>query len=161
MIRLRKIFLVLAFFSVFTFTACIGEKAPDFTLLSIKGNAVSLSDLKGKVVFLDFWASWCPPCRDSIPAIKEMYREYLGNTDVVILGINSGEDVQTVKVFMADMRMPYTVLYGTPDINKNYKVKGIPAFFVIDKNGKIAKKFIGYGQGMERQWKQTIDDLLK
>lgn len=159
--NLKKLLVFPLVSSFFILSACVqNNTAPDFTLLSTNENAVSLSDYKGKVVFLDFWATWCPPCRASVPAVKELNKTYLGNSDVVILGINSGESVQTVKEFMASTGMDYTVLYATPDTGKDYEVTGIPAFFVIDKNGKIVKRFKGYARGMEQQWKQAIEESL-
>jgi Thiol-disulfide isomerase and thioredoxins len=158
--RFKKIFLSFAFLlaASFSFSA---QKAVDFSLQDTNGNNVKLSDYKGKVVFLDFWASWCPPCRASIPAIKEMHKIKGTNPDLVILGINSGENASTVSGFMRKNGMHYPVLYGTASVNKDYKITGIPAFFIIDKEGNIAKQYVGYANGMEKEWYKEIDALLK
>ena len=98
--KVQTITLLSFLFLAFIVPAAFSEQAPDFTLQDTDGKAVTLSDYRGKVVFLDFWASWCPPCRASIPAIKSMHKNYAGNPDVVILGINSGENEKTVTGFM-------------------------------------------------------------
>lgn len=158
---MKKVLFLFLFGSFIIFSSCAqNNKAADFTLLSTDGNAVSLSDYKGKVVFLDFWASWCPPCRDSVPAVKRLLETYIENPDIVILGINIGENVKTVKNFAADTRISYTVLYGTPGVKDDYKITSIPAFFIIDRNGNIAKRFSGYASGMEHDWKQIIEKSL-
>ena len=158
--QFKKIFLPFLFL-VFAASFVFAEKAPDFTLQSTDGTAVALSSFRGKAVFLDFWASWCPPCRASIPAIKEMHKHYKDNPNVVILGINSGENEKTVRDFMKKMGMDHINLFGTNAVSKNYKITGIPAFFIIDQNGSIVKKFSGYGNGMEKEWYKEIDALLK
>lgn len=136
-------------------------KAPDFTLKDIGGNTVKLSDYKGKVVFLDFWASWCPPCRNSIPAIIALHKEFESNKDVVILGINVGERLDTVQEFMQKENMTYTILLGDNAVSRNYRVNGIPAFFIIDKEGNIVKNYSGYRSGIESDWSKQINALLK
>ena len=158
--RFNKIFFSI-FFLFVSAVFVYAEKAPDFTLQDSAGKAVKLSDYKGKVVFLDFWASWCPPCRASIPAVKELHKVKSNNTDFVVLGINAGENQKTVTDFTNKMGMDYPVLYGTNSVSKSYKVSGIPAFFLIDKNGNIAKKYVGYANGMEKDWYKDIDNLLK
>ena len=147
---------------LFTFSVqAFAEQAYDFTLRDTKGNHVKLSDFKGKVVFLDFWASWCPPCRNSIPAIKNLHKKYAGNADVVILGINVGENSKAVESFMKKNNMEYTILYGSNEVSKKYGISGIPAFFIIDQKGNISKKFVGYASGMEKEWDVQIQALLK
>lgn len=160
MMPFKRVFLS-ALFLAFAVVFVYAEKAPEFTLQDTSGNAVSLSDYRGKVVFLDFWASWCPPCRASIPAIKDLHKNMSGNPNVVILGINSGEKEKTVLGFMEKMGMDYPNLYGTNAVAKNYNVTGIPAFFIINKDGDIVKKYAGYANGLEAEWYKEIETLLK
>ncbi|MDR1196146.1 MAG: TlpA family protein disulfide reductase [Endomicrobium sp.] len=156
----KKIFLAVLFLAsaaVFAYA----EKAPDFTLKSTNGKLVSLSDYRGKVVFLDFWASWCPPCRASVPAVKELHKNMSRNRDVVVLGINSNENEKTVMKFMRKMGMDYANLYSNNSVMRDYRITGIPAFFIIDKRGNIVKKYGGYGRGMEKEWHREIMALLR
>ncbi len=158
-------FKAILFFFLFTLFVrgafVYADKAPDFTLQNTNGEAVSLSDYKGKVVFLDFWTSWCPPCRASIPAIKELHKNMSDNPDVEVIGINNGENEKTVVDFMKKMGMDYPNLYGTNAVAKSYDVSGIPAFFIIDKEGNIVKKYMGYKNGLEKEWYSEIEALLK
>ena len=86
--------------SFFAISCASQQEATDFTLKDLSGNNVSLSDYRGKVVFLDFWATWCPPCRMSIPEIEKMYEEYKDNENIIILGINMAEDKNEVEKFV-------------------------------------------------------------
>ncbi|MCL2798829.1 MAG: TlpA family protein disulfide reductase [Endomicrobia bacterium] len=127
----------------------------------MRGNVVRLSDFKGKVVFLDFWASWCPPCRNSIPAVKNLHKNHGPDSGVVILGVNAGEKQATIEKFLKKEGIDYTVLLGDNNVMQKYGVSGIPAFFIIDQNGNIAKKHVGYYDGLEKEWDKEIALLLK
>ncbi len=117
--------------------------APAFTLTDINGQQVSLADFRGKVVVLDFWATWCPPCRREIPDFIDLQKQY-GSQEVQIVGIALDEP-DKVKSFARDMKMNYPVLLGTPDIAMRYGgIDGIPTTFVIDRKGMIANRFEGF-----------------
>jgi peroxiredoxin len=117
--------------------------APAFTLTDIKGKSVSLSDFKGKVVILDFWATWCPPCKREIPDFINLQKEY-GARGLQVVGIALDEPGK-VQAFASQNGINYPVLLGTDDIAWKYGgIQGIPTTFVIDKTGKIAAKFEGY-----------------
>ena len=120
-----------------------GKKAPDFTLSDLSGNQVRLSDLKGKVVFLNFFGSWCPPCREEMPDINAFYDEYKSK-DVVVLVVDLQEDPSTVKEFMRQNGLTFPVLLDLNDkVGSLYRVDGIPAWFFIDKNGFIKSSKVG------------------
>lgn len=140
--------------------ASSGSSAPGFTLTDLAGKTVSLADFKGKVVLIDFWATWCPPCRESIPAVEKVYKDYQGR-DVQILGLNLDEDSSVVPAFVKQFDMQYPVLLaGQSDAAREYGVRGIPAFYVIDKKGQMADKWVGFSPEMPEQWRRTIDKLL-
>lgn len=114
--------------------------APGFTLPDLNGKPVSLADFKGKVVVLDFWATWCPPCRREIPDFIKLQTEY-GSKSVQIVGIALDEPGK-VQEFARQNGMNYPVLLGTQEISVKYGgIEGIPTTFIIDKNGKIANRF--------------------
>ncbi|MDI3547334.1 MAG: hypothetical protein PWR10_986 [Halanaerobiales bacterium] len=119
----------------------VGQKAPDFTLKTLKGESVSLSNLKGKKVFLNFWASWCPPCRSEMPAIQKLYSNH---DDIAVLGINLREEKGTVAEFM--MLNGYTfpvVLDLNAEVATKYLVRGIPTTYILNKEGVIMAKHTG------------------
>jgi thiol-disulfide isomerase/thioredoxin len=132
--------------------------APDFKLKSIDNKTVSLSDYKGKIVFLDFWASWCPPCRQSIPAVEKLHERFKGS-DVVVLGINVEGDPEVARKFARKNSMTYPVLLGDNKTENAYRVRGFPAFFLIDQQGNIAKSYVGYHPGLEDTWAADIKAL--
>jgi peroxiredoxin len=128
-----------------------GQEAPAFSVTPVKGDAVSLKDLKGHPVLLNFFASWCPPCREEISSLIQLYKQY-SKDGVAIVGIAvdsvlTPESVGDVKPFAEKLAIPYPVAIATDQIAKDYHFKGIPTTVVIDRDGKIAKTFYGYHDG--------------
>lgn len=117
--------------------------APGFTLTDVNGHPVSLADFRGKVVVLDFWATWCPPCKREIPDFIELQSHY-GSKGVQIIGIGMDEP-EKLKAFAISTGMNYSVLLGTDDIAMKYGgISGIPTTFIIDRSGKIVNRFEGF-----------------
>jgi cytochrome c biogenesis protein CcmG/thiol:disulfide interchange protein DsbE len=133
--------------------------APDFRLKDLESNLVSLSDFRGKIVIIDFWATWCPPCRKGIPEFVELQEEY-GNDKLVVLGINMDQgDLSVVPKFAEEYEINYPVLYFTPQVVAEYGgIRGIPTTFVIDKEGYVRHGVQGYQE--KESFKQVIDTLL-
>ena len=131
--------------------------APDFALQDISGKKVRLADLKGKVVLVEFWATWCPPCRAEIPALQRLHTQY-GDKGLTILAISMDEgDWKGVKSFVAEHKIGYTVLQGSEDVSAEYMVRLIPAAFLIDKQGNIKKQFMGGGnEAVEQEIKALL-----
>ena len=128
----------------------VGEMAPDFTLKNTKGKSVSLKSLRGKWVVLDFWATWCGPCKVSMPHLKEYYKKYAGKFEVVgIVGSSKEEDW---KVMVNDYKLPWINVINPQDaaekddVLKLYGIEAFPTYIIIDKEGKIYKKFVGAKQ---------------
>lgn len=138
-------------------TVASGE-APNFRLQDLNGRTVQLSDYKGKPVVLDFWATWCQPCRDSIPAIAKLNADYAGK-GLVILAISVGGDTAgDLRAFQKEHGMTYTVLLGNDEVADQYSVRTIPMVVVIDKSGKIVKRYLGSGN--EDEIEKTVKQLL-
>jgi peroxiredoxin len=136
----------------------IGEKAPDFTLQNIDGTSASLSQFKGKVIILDFFASWCPPCRHEIPDFIALQNTY-GNKGFAMIGI-SLVSPQESKDFAAKEGINYPILVDDGKVSSVYgPVRSIPTTFVLDKDMKIVKMYIG-GQPKE-VFENDIKELLK
>jgi thiol-disulfide isomerase/thioredoxin len=119
-------------------------KAPDFTLKDIYNNEVKLSDFRGKVVILDFWATWCPPCRKGIPDLIELQTKY--NDDLMIIGISldQANTIKDVVPFSKNYGINYPVVYGDANVVSKYGgIEAIPTSFIIDKEGNIIDKHVG------------------
>ena len=136
-----------------------GVQAPDFKLKTLDGKEASLSDYRGKKVFLNFWATWCTPCKEEMPAMEEISDEY-GN-DLVILAVNidSQNDVQA---FADNYGLTYPILLDDESekkqsVNDTYQVKYIPTSFFIDASGLIDSVYLGAMN--KKQMKQKIDQI--
>lgn len=117
--------------------------APDFSLPDVKGRKLSLSSYRGKVVLLDFWATWCDPCRDEIPRFIDLQNKY-GNRGFQIIGVSMDDDWQPVREFYQQFKINYPVVLGNAKIGDLYGgVLGLPIAFVIDREGRISSKHIG------------------
>lgn len=126
-------------------SATVNDKvpAPDFTLNDINGKPLSLSDLRGKWVVLDFWGSWCPWCIKGFPALKEAYKEYDGKVEV--LGIDCRDTEDKWKEAVAKYELPWLQVYnpGNNGLVEKYQIQGYPTKFIIDPEGNIANVTIG------------------
>ena len=117
--------------------------APDFELQDTEGNTHRLSDYRGKTVIINFWTTWCPPCREEIPSMNRAWKE-LENEDVVILAINMGEDEDTIFIFTADYPADFPLLMdGDGEVIAQWPVKGLPTTYVVAPDGSIAFRAIG------------------
>jgi thiol-disulfide isomerase/thioredoxin len=150
----------------FLLTRCSqGEKepssglAPDFSLKSFDGQQITLSQLKGKVVLLDFWATWCGPCRESIPHLIQLYKNYKDSGfELVGMNVDKG-DREVVRRFIASMDIPYPVVTVPEDVARRYRVTGIPATFLIDQEGKVRERMVGYSGAVAQQLTTQVANL--
>lgn len=125
-------------------------KAIDFKLKDLNGKEVSLSDFKGKKVYLNFFATWCPPCKAEMPEIQKLYDE-TKDSDLVILAVDLGEDNETVNSFINNKKYTFNVLLDSNNVvAQKYQITSIPVSYFIDKDGNIVDKHLG---GM------TIEDM--
>lgn len=117
--------------------------APDFTLPEIGGNVLQLSSLRGKVVLLDFWATWCDPCREEIPHFVELQRKY-GSDGLQIVGVSMDDSIDPVRPFAEKFHINYPVVMGNAKVGELYGgVLGLPIAFIIGRDGRIYRKHIG------------------
>jgi peroxiredoxin len=137
----------------------IGTAAPEFALPAIDGRTVRLSDFKGKVVIVDFWATWCPPCRAEVPDFVRLQAKYRGQGLAVVgLSLDQG-GAKDVRPFADEYNVNYAMLLASDEIARLYGgVVGIPTTFVLDRNGRIVKKFIGKTD--YKVFEDTIQPLL-
>ena len=136
----------------------VGDAAPDFALKDLAGAEVTLASLKGKVVLLDFWATWCGPCKAAMPAIQKIADDYK-DKGVVVLGINTWENSpDAAKKYMADKKFTYPCLLAGDPLAEAYGVPGIPTLVVIGKDGAVA--LIEVGMGGDAPLRAAIDAAL-
>ena len=121
----------------------IGNLAPDFTLQTLTGQTVSLSGLRGKPVLINFWATWCPPCKAEMPYLQQVHDSWSAK-GLVLLAVDIGENSATVEKFMTDLNLSMTVPMDTDKkVAKAYGITAIPSTFFIDKDGVIRQKVLG------------------
>lgn len=139
----------------------VGFIAPDFTLTNEQGEQVTLSQYRGQPVFINFWASWCPPCKEEMPYIQEAYEKY--GDEVVFLGINvtPGDSRENAIKFMDSNNYEMPILFDLDgNVTNTYRSISIPTSFFIDKNGVIKAKYVGpmnYEQ-IEDFIQETLED---
>lgn len=129
-------------------------KAPDFVLAGTNGSKIKLSDYRGKVVILDFWATWCPPCRKGIPDLIDLQKNY--KNDLVVIGISVDTDTKNdVIPFIKEYGINYHIAYADNEVVQNYgNIQAIPTSFIIDRDGNIVTSFVGL------QRKEAYSDLI-
>lgn len=124
-------------------TASQNVLAPDFTLNTIDGKPLRLSDYRGKVALLDFWATWCDPCREETPHFVELQKKY-GDRGLQIIGVSMDDGPEPVRTFYQQFQMNYPVVMGTAATGEAYGgVLGLPIAFLIDRDGRILSKHMG------------------
>lgn len=146
------------------------EKAPDFKLKNMDGHTVSLKDLKGKIVILDFWATWCTPCKASFPAMQKAVNRYKDNPDIVFLFVNTWErneqSVEEGTRYMKENQYTFNVLFDLQyatnryQVVEAYNIKGLPNKIFIDKNGYIRCRLTGFN-GNNEETLEEITELIE
>ena len=137
-----------------------GQTAPDFKVVSTTGQTISQENFRGHVLILDFFATWCQPCRQSIPHLIEMNRKY-GKQGLQILGLSVDEDGErAVKTFTDEFRINYPLAFAGESTTVDFGVRSVPIMFLVDKKGKIAEVYRGYTNEMARSVEQSIKRLL-
>ena len=139
-----------------------GRAAPDFELKSIDGKSYKLADLRGKAVLLNFWATWCPPCKIEIPWFIELQKQY-ANQGLIVVGVAMDDDTnkqKVVKDFADQMKIDYPILLGTDQVADQYGgVDALPTTFFIGRDGKIVRRVMGLAGHSE--FEEAIQAALK
>jgi thiol-disulfide isomerase/thioredoxin len=123
-------------------------------------SALDLSAYRGKVVYVDFWASWCGPCRESFPWLGDLMREY-GSKNFIVIGVNVDHDRQRAERFLSDTPAAFPIVYDpTGDIASAFGVTGMPSSILIDRNGKVRFQHAGFSPKNEEQYENDLRTLL-
>ncbi|MBI4596320.1 MAG: TlpA family protein disulfide reductase [Candidatus Tectomicrobia bacterium] len=140
----------------------MGSYAPNFTLKDLNGKTVSLTDYRGKVVFLNLWATWCPPCREEMPSMQKLYDQLQGQEfEILAVSIDS-DGARSVGPFMNKYGLTFPALLDTDNrVARLYRVTGVPESFIIDKKGVIKKKIIGPMDWSSESARSFFYSLLK
>jgi peroxiredoxin len=148
--------------TVSSVTAGIKETAaPDFTLKSVGGENLKLSEYRGEVVLINFWASWCGPCRQEMPVLSELHDKYkaLGFT---VLGVNVEEDSSKARKLLQEMSVSFPVLLDNESVvSKQYDVIAMPSTVLVDRNGNMRYLHKGYKPGLEDVYLQQVRELIR
>lgn len=135
--------------------------AESFSVREESGKLINVSELKGKVVFINFWASWCPPCRAEFPSIQKFYEKYKGNIEIVFLTVNLDEDSAKGKFYLEKEKFSIPFLIPNGDIPTEYFSGSLPTTVVLDKTGKIRMHHSGMADYSKDSFYEEIDQLLK
>ena len=137
------------------------SKAPDFTLKSKSGKNIRLSDYRGEVVMINFWASWCGPCREEMPLLENLYKRYK-KLGFVIIGVNVEADSSKANSYLRDITVSFPILYDTKnEVSKKYNVNNMPTTVILDRNGNIRYTHYGYKPGYEKKYKKEVKALIR
>ena len=152
---------ILALFSLTVSAKELSGVAPDFSLKNLAGETVKLSDYKGQVVMINFWASWCGPCRQEMPLLNDMSEE-LSKAGFVLLGVNLDEDVNDARKFLNDIGdMSFPILLDpTAKVADLYKNQAMPSSYFVDREGNLAFLHQGYRKGEEAEYRAVAKKLL-
>lgn len=135
------------------------KKGTGFALPDLDGNIVHLSDFEGKVVLIDFWASWCPPCRDSIPEMIKIHDKYRDRGFTVIaIAVKDRED--DVRDFLKQFDVTYPTLMDDDKVSEHYGAFKVPTSFLLKKDHTVSKKYFGFSPGLVEVMEKDIEELL-
>ncbi|WP_298893338.1 TlpA disulfide reductase family protein [uncultured Psychroserpens sp.] len=137
----------------------VGQAAPNWELYSGKGELKKLSELKGKIVVLDFWGTWCAPCIKAMPTIEKLHKNYL-NKDVVVIGISVNDAIGDAEKFFSENNYTYLHLSQGDQVGYNYNVRAYPTLYILDKQGKVLYSEIGFNSKSYEHWKSVINKHL-
>jgi peroxiredoxin len=135
--------------------------APDFTLNSRSGKPLSLAQYKGQVVMLNFWASWCAPCKQEMPLLETIQKKY-GKLGFTLIGVNVEPDSQAANAVLEKIPVSFPIVYDTESkVSKLYEVSGMPSTVIIDRKGQVRLLHKGYKPGDENQYLNSIRALIR
>lgn len=146
----------------FDFKVGVGDEAPGFSFPDLNGKLVNLKDFRGKIVFLNVWATWCPPCREEMPALEALYKKFEPrNFEMIAVSIDiKGKEV--VQPFVTELGLNFTILLDVKnEITRLYALTGVPETLMIDQDGMIIMRVIGPRHWMNKEWLDYFDRVTR
>ncbi|PKM20968.1 MAG: TlpA family protein disulfide reductase [Gammaproteobacteria bacterium HGW-Gammaproteobacteria-15] len=137
------------------------QAAPDFTLKALDGNNLRLAEQRGDIMLINFWASWCGPCIQEMPALDKLAQKYqmLG---VQVWGVNVENDSSAAKAYLSKVLVAFPILFDVDNsVSKDYRVEAMPTTVILDKDGKVRSVHRGYKPGYEKKYEDDIKGLLR
>ncbi len=139
----------------------VGAEAPDFTLQTLSGTQLRLQEQRGRVVMINFWASWCAPCRQEMPHLIRIHEKYR-SAGFVLLGVNIDDDPKVAASMAERIGVKFPVLLDTEKkVTRLYDMGAMPATLILDRKGRVRFSHLGYQNGLEAAYEQHVKDLLK
>lgn len=139
----------------------IGGKAPDFTLKTLQGENLNLNEQRGKIIVINFWASWCPPCRKEMPVLQKFYDKYQA-LGVSVWAVNVEQENQAGHNFLKGLDLTFPIFFDQSNsISKTYQVKAMPSTVIVDRDGIVRYIFRGYKDGYEKKYAKAIKKLIR
>lgn len=139
----------------------ISDQAPNFTLKSTQGENLNLVEQRGQIIVINFWASWCGPCRKEMPMLESFYNRYK-NLGVSVWGINVEQENQAGRDFLADLNLNFPIFFDASNtIAAAYQVEAMPTTVIVDRGGKVRFVFKGYKDGYEQKYVKAIKQLIR
>lgn len=162
--NLKPVILFILFFMLFSslaHAATVSGPAPDFTLKSRTGENLKLSEHRGDVVMINFWASWCAPCRQEMPLLEKLYQKY-SDLGFTLLAVNVEEDSSKADDLLRDIPVTFPVLFdNTNKVSKLYNVVAMPSTVIVDRDGNMRYLHRGYLPGYEEEYKKQVKELIR
>ena len=159
---LAKIIAITLFASTLKVAALdIGQSAPDFTLKSTQGINLKLAEQRGQIIVINFWASWCGPCRKEMPVLQTFHSKYK-SLGVSVWGVNVEQENQAGRDFLADLDLSFPIFFDSSNkISASYQVEAMPTTVIVDRSGKVRYVFRGYKDGYEKKYAKAIKKLIR
>lgn len=147
--------------SSFASSGLAGQEAPDFALKSASGSNLRLSEYRGNVVMINFWATWCGPCRQEMPLLDDLYARY-NRVGFSLLGVNIDDDSSRAREMAEELGVSFPVLFDDrKEVSKLYQVEAMPVTVLVDREGKVRHVHLGYKPGYEEKYLTQIRALLR
>jgi peroxiredoxin len=160
---LKGFFIIVFFLTAFSgaYAGSDNKPAPDFSMKDVNGKDFTLSSLKGKVVILSFWATWCHPCKDEMPKFNKLYKE-MRSRGLEIVAVSSDYSLGSLKDFLDKNSLDFSILYDEKrTVTRQYKIPYLPVTFLIDKSGVIVEKITGEFEWPSGEMKKKLEKLLQ